>query len=498
MLKDLPSLLAELKAEVNSYDLREVALSEEFKSRYTEVLNQAQHKSVTWHSQTLTLKTRGGLTIVCPFQWIILARITFPFIEALLEYKAQFEHIFAEYDARSRRELSEEAKEQHMIPPEVKEKIREKIADATDQGRFIAWLTDYASWDGAKTIHRGDFINSPVLKIANVVQDTQGFITDIANHFASTPELAELLPAPRAVQQQEDEEPVIIHGGQNKIIYGAPGTGKSYTAHQNHTNIIRTVFHPDTTMQDFVGTYRPCKIDGEFTYEFTPGPFVKALTAAINTPEQMHTLLIEELNRANASAVFGEIFQLLDRDSTGKSEYCIPAEEALSNYMKSVVPGWNGELCIPSNLSIVATMNSADQGVFPLDSAFKRRWTFEYLPIDFENARHKDALLKYAGTKISWQSFGTAINDKLAEIGINEDRHIGPYFLKEGDVANPDTVASKLLIYLWDDVVRHQRTSMFSEHYRTFASLIQAFKAGEEVFAFAIPALAGGQDDAGA
>ena len=300
------------------------------------------------------------------------------------------------------------------------------------------------------------------------------------------------------------EEVVQIEGliGENRILYGAPGTGKSYELDSRYPKHQRVTFHPEYTYHDFIGAYKPVPIYKETStgtlstssgdtfdkgeplidYRFEPGPFTLSLEQALKNKGEMHTLIIEEINRANAASVFGDTFQLLDRDKNGNSVYKISNLQLLS-YLKSnnVIDKQCDKIGIPHNFSIVATMNSADQGVFIMDSAFKRRWNFEYLPINVESAEHSNEEVFYNHKQVRWADFINFINELLADEGINEDKHIGPYFMKEGEPSDIDLVASKILIYLWDDVVRHKRDRIFKKP-RTFAKLVEEYKSGEPIF----------------
>ncbi|WP_158555819.1 McrB family protein [Peribacillus glennii] len=319
-------------------------------------------------------------------------------------------------------------------------------------------------------------------------------------------ETTDILQAIQDTDQEERQHSELEEMEYNLIIYGAPGTGKShYLNNASKGNKTRVTFHPEYSYYDFVGSYKPLPLykplpegtnlitydgtqagDNEpiIDYRFVPGPFTTALINALNDKsETIHYLIIEEINRANAAAVFGDLFQLLDRDVTGRSEYGITPDTELHRYLKKEVEDFEGEmLFLPKNLRIVATMNSADQGVFSMDSAFKRRWGFEYMPISFENCQHKDEQVYYAKRQISWENFVLTINKRLGRMKINEDRHIGPFFMKQGEPSNIESIASKLLIYLWDDVVRHQRSALFLQDIITFADLVTRYKNGEEIF----------------
>lgn len=276
-------------------------------------------------------------------------------------------------------------------------------------------------------------------------------------------------------------------GGINRIYYGAPGTGKSWAVKefvsQQYNKSWRTTFHPEYNYFDFVGGLKPIqnKETGRISYEYYPGPFTESLIYAYKHPTEKVALIVEEINRANTAAVFGDVFQLLDRDETGKSEYGIHNREVL-DYLENehgiILP--NNNILIPPNFSLIATMNSADQGVFVMDSAFKRRWEFEYVPIDFEN--HSDVGdLTLAGMSITWQHFVDQLNDHLSSIGIPEDKLIGPRFLNKKDIQSKDKIAAKLLIYLWDDVVRYKRDALFKEHLR-FSKVVEEYSTGRQIF----------------
>jgi hypothetical protein len=285
--------------------------------------------------------------------------------------------------------------------------------------------------------------------------------------------------------------------GDNIVFYGAPGTGKSYSL-KGFSPSIRTVFHGDYQNSDFIGSYRPLVVDEDITYSFIPGPFIKAFINALRKPAEHQYLIIEEINRAPAASVFGEAFQLLDRDATGESEYKIVVDDALKNFLDIELKGnamWKGELFLPKNLSLYATMNSADQGVEPLDTAFKRRWKFRYLPINFTKISSSDIrrkkMIKYAGLTYDWCEFAEAINSILMKEGVDEDRLLGPYFLSNSDFEEKEgfdeVVSGKVFIYLWDDVLRHGlRQTVFGEAYKTYNKLSADYFRGNRIFSKAL------------
>ncbi|WP_186821606.1 AAA family ATPase [Wohlfahrtiimonas chitiniclastica] len=279
--------------------------------------------------------------------------------------------------------------------------------------------------------------------------------------------------------------------GKNIIYYGAPGTGKSHSidllTKSSSLNMVRTVFHADTSRSDFIGTLKPTMNNaGSIEYSFAPGPLTQILVNALKDPTKHYYLVIEEINRAPAASVFGEIFQLLDRDDRGKSKYSITiTDRDWKKYLESELVDFSGELFIPSNLSILATMNSSDQAVMPLDTAFKRRWIFKYQHINFSAAPNGDIYI-YNEKPIKWADFAQAINSILSQNSIPEDRLLGPWFVTENEIhqdAARETLKGKVLSYLWDDVLRHRgRDIIFSSDIKTFAQLCQHIDNNEEVF----------------
>ncbi|WP_292210779.1 AAA family ATPase [Butyrivibrio sp.] len=280
----------------------------------------------------------------------------------------------------------------------------------------------------------------------------------------------------------------------NRIVFGAPGTGKSFLLKQDCDGLLddtvgtyeRVTFHPDYTYSQFVGTYKPVMdSDGRsIRYDFVPGPFMRvyvdALKSARTEAPQPHLLLIEEINRAKVAAVFGDVFQLLDRDADGVSEYEIQASEDIRRYLAKELGGTEDKykkIRIPNNMFIWATMNSADQGVYPMDTAFKRRWNFEYLGIDekekdIENIG-KVNIAKY-DEPVVWNRLRKAINTKMSkDFNINEDKLMGPFFLSKkvldsdenGMIKDPekfmDAFKSKVIMYLYEDAVKQSKRKFF-------------------------------------
>jgi hypothetical protein len=203
-------------------------------------------------------------------------------------------------------------------------------------------------------------------------------------------------------------------------------------------------------------------------------------------------LVIEEINRAQAAAVFGELFQLLDRDANGNGQYSIDATDPmLSNYIKNKVTNETASipLRMPANLSLLATMNSSDQAVMPMDTAFKRRWKFCYTKLDFSVCAEGNIPITN-GVKtlpISWRKFATVLNNEFSKINIPEDRHFGPFFIQNHELIDVNsaraTLTGKLLLYIWDDMLRHRnRSDIFHENIFTFGELINRYESQGVIF----------------
>lgn len=275
------------------------------------------------------------------------------------------------------------------------------------------------------------------------------------------------------------------------IYYGAPGTGKSHRIKEqlegvSKENIFRTTFHPDSDYSTFVGAYKPTRgkrplyglnggltvrlNDGEdlsedtITYKFVPQAFLNAYMQAYERPDDNVYLIIEEINRGNCAQIFGDLFQLLDRDENGVSEYTIKADADLRAFLEEELGKdsdgiKDGELCLPSNMYIYATMNTSDQSLFPIDSAFKRRWDWEYEPIKYKNTSW---VIDIQGNRYSWVSFQKEINKRILEATSSEDKMLGDYFVNPGDgTITEKMLLNKILFYLWNDVCKDEEGDIF-------------------------------------
>ena len=246
--------------------------------------------------------------------------------------------------------------------------------------------------------------------------------------------------------------------------------------------VFRTTFHPDTDYASFVGCYKPSMNNGAIEYSFTPQVFTNAYIAAWENTKKPVYLVIEEINRGNCAQIFGDLFQLLDRDkATGKSEYPIKADKDLVAHIEKVLGAGhegikNGELCLPPNFIIYATMNTSDQSLFPMDSAFKRRWDWEYVPINYSKDIDSGKFVIEIDdtTKYNWVEFLESVNDKIYDATNSEDKQMGNFFIKKSIKANE--FVNKVMFYLWNEVCK--------EEYGTQRNFFRKGKDGKTEFKF--------------
>lgn len=258
------------------------------------------------------------------------------------------------------------------------------------------------------------------------------------------------------------------------IYYGAPGTGKSYKVDNEIKNLSsifyeRIIFHPEFDHATFIGGYKPVTENDEIKYKFIPQSFTNIYSRAWNDQENQYYLVIEEINRGNCAEIFGDIFQLLDR----KSDYTVSPSNELKEYLNNTLTnkeGINNGLKLPSNLSILATMNTSDQSLFPMDSAFKRRWNWEYIPIcydekneeGFENEAFNYIVKIDDSTSFKWIDFIKKVNlDKIKlNPNLGMDKCIGNYFIKsDSKEITLKEFINKVIFYLWNDVFKDEDNS---------------------------------------
>lgn len=246
------------------------------------------------------------------------------------------------------------------------------------------------------------------------------------------------------------------------IFFGTPGSGKSHRVKERTEGkkVHRTTFHPDSDYASFVGCYKPMMKGEDIKYSFTPQVFTEAYLDAWTHLEEEVYLVIEEINRGNCAQIFGDLFQLLDRNGNGYSDYRIKADSDLRDYLYSQLGEGNegiknGELCLPPNLRILATMNTSDQSLFPMDSAFKRRWGWEYVPVDYSEKVPSSRFLITLGDKqYRWVEFLKIANERIRKSTDSEDKQMGNFFIK-ANVSEAE-FKSKVMFYLWNEVCRDE------------------------------------------
>ncbi|MDT2768036.1 AAA family ATPase [Globicatella sulfidifaciens] len=389
-----------------------------------------------------------------------------------------------------------------FLSGDSKPQVRKQLMDKLKIGKNTSWFSKL--YDSASQPGEIEFICDEELRV---------FIIEYTHY---TKELLTNLKKEHKIYEYNKKDNLSFDDFSRQLIYfGAPGTGKSYMLNNNAKKLIgeysddhyeRVTFHPEYNYANFVGTYKPVSNqEGEIVYKYVPGPFMRILAKALKNLKEdkiePFLLIIEEINRANVASVFGEVFQLLDRKSdTKESEYSIEASEDIKKHLSKVlggIPEEYSKIKIPSNLFIWATMNSADQGVFPMDTAFKRRWDFHYISIDFNEERIENYYVELNNEKINLNKLRKSINNALSSYGLNEDKLLGPYFINLENLkiaSSPlikdenfgDKVAencikihhnrqvfvdteefvkifkNKVIMYLFEDIAKHKVSNLFS------------------------------------
>lgn len=385
--------------------------------------------------------------------------------------------------------------------------------DGADKELLVKFLCDYESWGGGKNIKRSnDFTDSPVLNIANTINASSSLIGSIVKGLANQDCLNLLLESTEWKSFSVPQKRYCLGDKKTlqQIFYGAPGTGKSHVINELTAGkaIVRTTFHPDTDYSTFVGAYKPTTksvpvmtvigkeavlvkdnkgnemTEDKIVYKFVSQAFLQAYVeawkkyCAVQENEEPldEYLVIEEINRGNCAQIFGDLFQLLDRGDKGFSVYPIMADSDMKKMLKKEFAGLEikkkesinalfkggkdivaqvlkGDiLLLPNNLYIWATMNTSDQSLFPIDSAFKRRWDWKYMPID---TKKENWNIEVDGKKYSWSDFLEAVNEQIFEVTKSEDKKLGFYFCRANNhVVDAEKFVCKVIFYLYNDVFK--------------------------------------------
>ena len=420
-LRDLQQIYSLAAGRFNQYDGKDFVLPEVFKQRVREI----NSSTIDYNKYSAILSTKGTqngvLNIYLPNQWFYIASYFTDFYNELQKYKKEALKVVS----KDRLKVLDG---QNLTADEMR-RVEQLSLNDQSKSFLIRFMTDYSWWFGAKTIDRGDFYVSPILSSAKLVNASQSFIADLCAFLADKTELIKSIisageESQEGIRRDDEKEKASLQ----QIFYGAPGTGKSFEINRltKDKEVIRTTFHPDSDYSTFVGAYKPTSIEvplrdlaghkviddqtkepvkeNRIVYDFVEQAFLQAYTKAWKDYANIEQgqkaddvyLVIEEINRGNCAQIFGDLFQLLDRNYAGFSDYPINADKDMKKqlakafndlqiadyerinaiYGKDVVSKvLSGDiLLLPDNLYIWATMNTSDQSLFPIDSAFKRRW----------------------------------------------------------------------------------------------------------------------------
>lgn len=384
-----------------------------------------------------------------------------------------------------------------------------KGAGASNSYRFSSYNNGITLSNFLNNINGEKYKSGDIIKIIRKNETFQIYlITENSKEYESLKSLLIDKGNPSIIIDSPSTQPL-----QQTIYYGVPGSGKSHKIDEITKNLsedqkIRVVFHPEYTNADFVGQILPCLTSDGIEYRFKAGPFSRILKKAYQNPNKPHYLIIEEINRGNAAAIFGDLFQLLDRDSEGWSSYEIENLD-INSFIRSKnstysdakiessvnVGGYtwteNTGIRLPPNLSLLATMNTSDQNVFTLDNAFQRRWDMELVPNSCDDPTQMQAKISVKEKTITWKSFQSKINEVIAEKGNEsgfssmEDKRLGCWFIKNNEKGiDPEKFANKVLKYLWDDAFKFNRSEIFIDEVKNFEELKNLFISdkGFEIF----------------
>lgn len=496
-LKDLQKMSENAVARFNSYSGADFVLPSIFKEQVKSI----NSNTIIYNQYSAIIETAGNqngiLKIYMPNQWFYIASYFTEYYNELLKYKK----VALEITTKERLKILNG----NQLTDGEKQAINTLQCSDETKLNLIRFITDYSWWGGAKTIDRGDFYVSPILSLARLVNASQSFVADLCAFLSDKQNLVQAIIDGESGAENNIKEVTQTHSYTlQQIFYGAPGTGKSHTINEmtKGEDVIRTTFHPDTDYSSFVGAYKPatsllpiCNEIGEpmkianqalykeqIVYEFISQTFLQAYISAwkkyadtANGGPKKQFLVIEEINRGNCAQIFGDLFQLLDRNDYGFSEYPIKADADMKKQLKKVFKGLDipqkdsinamfegrdvvtevldGDLLLlPNNLYIWATMNTSDQSLFPIDSAFKRRWDWTYIPISNAN---KGWTINTDDSHYDWWQFVERINDLIGRTTNSEDKKLGYFFCKakDGEIC-AETFVGKVIFYLWNDVFK--------------------------------------------
>lgn len=542
VLKNLNNIRREQKQKIEKFLKNEnfgVSVTTQFKSEFINSFKKLTPQDVlTINESDSRLQTGGqGKYILFPTSWYYLAFLAAPYYREISLYRNFIDEKYKILLKNNPNAIdifvtNGQVKKRTDVFPYFINKAKNKEIDSniqyildfisTENSKKIesikTFLTDYNSWGGGKTIDRMDYYVSPILTLLELINQSSTYIADLTriisesdidlnneayyfNFLNNSEENNEQDNSDENNERNNSLSPI-----PNCIFYGAPGTGKSYNVSELIKNyypnfyktdsedsqfVFRTTLHPEYTYNDFVGQLMPVKKGDDINYEFTPGVFSLALKKALINPQMYVFLVLEELSRANVASVFGDLFQLLDRKD-GISEYSI-TNSLIANfvYSKDSDPLHkdysNQKIFLPANLVIIGTVNTNDQNVFVMDTAFKRRFEWEYISTDPVGNDLNNPEFEYQTSHmIKWWDFYQKLNQFITSVmNLGEDKQIGQFFIhfKDDIEKNKKLIQNKLLQYLWEDVQKVSYASkLFSEEIKNFSDLYKKFGRGEKIF----------------
>lgn len=495
--------------EIIISEIPEIHLSEGIKKKLTEMFVEEENGYVKVSDFTTTVAIDKNY-VFFPNQYFYLAILCKNYAEALFKYCDFFDN-----NVKNNSSLKEQIINQHFSNTKYTSFFN-NIEDSKFFSDFIIG-GEVSSFRPGKNLVNGDkyrgtkdIFGSCILKKISIPDASSNYFGSIVYYLTKRNDLYSQLDSEIYQQIKNNNNFIkqnsVLSSTQHPsqiIYYGVPGSGKSHKIDEITKGVpaeqkMRVVFHPEYTNADFVGQIVP-RVDDGVDYRFKAGPFSRILKRAYQNIDKPFYLIIEEINRGNASAIFGDLFQLLDRDESGYSKYSVENLD-INSYIRSKDNLYNDKevpstvkvgntewteitgIRLPPNLSIFATMNTSDQNVFALDNAFQRRWDMELVENKFTDDEQKNALIEVANQKIFWGDFQTTINNyigtKSSESGLSsmEDKRLGCWFVKAKDgKIDKDNFKNKVLKYLWDDAFKFSRQEVFDENIKSLEDLQKKF-----------------------
>lgn len=494
-------------------DTTEICLSSELKAELEKLFQKEEKGAVKVTDYTTSIQVGENFNFF-PNQYYYLAVLCKKYATKLYEYCDFFDNKIRTNDTIKKDVLTKN-------PTSIE--YNNLFDNSADKSFFTKFLASSDFRPGKELINgdkfRGtkDIFGSCILKQLPLPDASSNYFGNVVYYLSKNRSVydmleRELLAYTGNSQTKQDSLSSYLKNFSQTIYYGVPGSGKSHKIDESTNGLpdeqkIRVVFHPEYTNADFVGQILPVQTSEGLEYPFKAGPFSRILKRALKNPAKSYYLIIEEINRGNSAAIFGDLFQLLDRGSDGWSSYSIEnldinafirsederySEKTppTSKQVGGIVYTENTGIRLPPNLSLYATMNTSDQNVFTLDNAFQRRWDMQLVENECSDSSQMDAKITVENQTITWKDFQETINavigEKSNEGGLSsmEDKRLGCWFVKaENGEIKASVFADKVLKYLWDDAFKFCHQEIFKGDIKNFEELHKAFLAeGFSVF----------------